>query len=98
MNGNELVARILKDEGVTWMSCYPSNPLSGGRYNYQEEQLFVPNFVMVDFQKMLATVGEIPSTEQHPSEWEGEPYFNEAGVRGADPDSHTTNALMEMGR
>lgn len=77
---------------------YPSNPLSGARYNYQEEQLFVPNFVMVDFQKMLATVGEIPSTEQHPSEWEGEPYFNEAEVRGADPDSHTTNALMEMGR
>ena len=77
---------------------YPSNPLSGARYNYQEEQLFVPNFVMIDFQKMLATVGEIPSTQQPPSEWQGEPYFNEAGVRGADPDSHTTNALMEMGR
>ena len=27
MNSVEYVARILKDEGVTWMSCYPSNPL-----------------------------------------------------------------------
>ena len=77
---------------------YPSNPVRGARYNYQEEQLFVPNFVMIDFQQMLATVGEIPSTEQRPSEWEGEPYFNEAKVKGVDPDSHTTNALMEMGR
>ncbi len=77
---------------------YPSNPLKGARYNYQEEQLFVPNFVMIDFQKMLATVGEVPSTEQRPSEWEGEAYFNEAKVKGATSDSHTTNALMEMGR
>ena len=27
MNSVEYVARILKEEGVTWMSCYPSNPL-----------------------------------------------------------------------
>ena len=27
MNSVEYVARILKDEGVTWMSCFPSNPL-----------------------------------------------------------------------
>ena len=60
--------------------------------------MFVPSFVMIDFQKMLATVGEIPSTEQNPSEWEGEPYFNEAGVKWADPGSHTPNALTDMGR
>ena len=53
---------------------------------------------MVDFKNMYATVGEIPSTEVGPSEWEGEAYFNEARVRGVDPDSHTTNALLEMGR
>ena len=53
---------------------------------------------MVDFQKMLATVGEIPSTEQRPSEWAGEPYFNEAGVKWADPDSHTPSSLTEMSR
>ena len=27
MNSVEYVAQILKDEGVTWMSCFPSNPL-----------------------------------------------------------------------
>lgn len=27
MNSNDLVASILKTEGVSWMSCYPSNPL-----------------------------------------------------------------------
>jgi thiamine pyrophosphate-dependent acetolactate synthase large subunit-like protein len=27
MNGFEYIARILKDEGIEWMSCFPSNPL-----------------------------------------------------------------------
>ena len=27
MNGFEYIARILKDEGVAWMACFPSNPL-----------------------------------------------------------------------
>lgn len=27
MNGNELIARILKQEGVEWMACFPNNPL-----------------------------------------------------------------------
>lgn len=27
MNGTELIARILKSEGVEWMACFPSNPL-----------------------------------------------------------------------
>ena len=27
MDGNELIARILKAEGVEWMACFPNNPL-----------------------------------------------------------------------
>ena len=27
MDGNELIAKILKSEGVEWMPCFPSNPL-----------------------------------------------------------------------
>ena len=27
MNSIEYVASILKQEGVEWMACYPSNPL-----------------------------------------------------------------------
>ena len=27
MNGFELVAAILKREGVEWLACFPSNPL-----------------------------------------------------------------------
>ena len=27
MNGIEYIAQILKQEGVEWLSCFPSNPL-----------------------------------------------------------------------
>ncbi|HJO82509.1 MAG TPA: thiamine pyrophosphate-binding protein, partial [SAR202 cluster bacterium] len=27
MNGNQAIAKILKLEGVEWVSCFPSNPL-----------------------------------------------------------------------
>ncbi len=27
MNGIDYIAQILKQEGVEWMSCFPSNPL-----------------------------------------------------------------------
>ena len=27
MNGIELIARCLKAEGVSWMACFPANPL-----------------------------------------------------------------------
>ena len=27
LNGYDLVARCLKAEGVTWMACFPANPL-----------------------------------------------------------------------
>ena len=27
MNGIALIAKILKSEGIEWISCYPSNPL-----------------------------------------------------------------------
>ena len=27
MNGFDLIARCLKEEGVTWMACFPANPL-----------------------------------------------------------------------
>ena len=27
MNGTEAIARILKKEGIEWISCFPSNPV-----------------------------------------------------------------------
>ena len=27
MIGAEYIAKILKEEGVSWMSCFPSNPM-----------------------------------------------------------------------
>ena len=27
MNGFDLIARCLKAEGVSWMACFPANPL-----------------------------------------------------------------------
>ena len=27
MRGDEYIAEILKQEGVTWLSCFPSNPM-----------------------------------------------------------------------
>jgi hypothetical protein len=71
---------------------YPSKPLSGAKYNYEDEQQFVPNWVLVDLKNVQATIGESPSSAKKPSEWTGEWYFNEQ-ISDNTTDDYSPNAL-----
>jgi hypothetical protein len=71
---------------------YPIKPLNGAKYNYEDEQQFVPNWVLVDLKNVSATIGESPSSTKKPSEWTGEWYFNEE-VSNNVPDDYLPNAL-----
>jgi hypothetical protein len=66
--------------------------LNGAKYNYEDEQQFVPNWVLVDLKNVSATIGESPSSTKKPSEWTGEWYFNEE-VSNNVPDDYLPNAL-----
>ena len=76
---------------------YPARPLRDAKYNYEEEQHFVPNWVLVDMLQNQATIGEAPSSKKKPADREDEWYFNEA-VAEAAPDAYSTNFLLQSGR
>ena len=76
---------------------YPAKPLPGGRYNYEDEHQFVPNWLLVDLQQGQATIGEAPSSAQKPSDWQNEWYFNEE-VSSNTPDVYSANALIQSGQ
>jgi hypothetical protein len=77
-------------------AAYPTNPLEGAQYNYQDERPFVSNWVLVDLQQGLATTGEAPSGQQQPSEWD-EWYFNE-NVASNTPEIYTVGSLLQRGQ
>jgi hypothetical protein len=100
-----VVHEMHNDKGELWKSMvpciyytkkphdrYPVKPLSGAKYNYEDEQQFVPNWVLVDLKNVQATIGESPSSAKKLSEWEGEWYFNEE-VSDNVPDDYSPNAL-----
>jgi hypothetical protein len=76
---------------------YPKNPLSGGKYNYADEQGFVSNWTLVDLQNRQATIGEAPPSNQHSANWRNEWYFNEE-ISDNEPDAYSMNALSRGGR
>lgn len=76
---------------------YPTKPLAGAKYNYEDEQQFVPSWVLVDLQQGQATIGESPASTQKPSDWQNEWYFNEE-VSNNTSDTYSTGALMQSGR
>jgi len=67
---------------------YPVHPIAGGHYNYEDEQPFLPNWVMIDVQQVHASTMDAPSGLAKPSEWSQEWYFNEGGPLN-DPQVHT---------
>ena len=71
---------------------YPSNPLSGAKYNYEDEQQFVPNWVLIDLKNVQATIGESPASAKKPPDWTGEWYFNEQ-ISDNTTDDYSPNAL-----
>jgi len=76
---------------------YPTKPLPGGKYNYEDEHQFVPNWLLIDLQQGKATIGEAPSSAQRPSDWQNEWYFDEE-VSNNTPEVYSTNGLVQSGR
>lgn len=76
---------------------YPAKPLKGGKYDYTDEQQFVPNWVLVDLQQGQATIGEAPASAKKSADWQGEWYFNEE-VANNTAEMYSTNSLMQSGR
>lgn len=76
---------------------YPTNPLDGGKYNYTDEWPFVPNWVLLDLQAVVATAGSTPPGNQPHTEWHNEWYFNE-DVSSNRPDIHSPNYLTRSAR
>ena len=73
-----------------------ANPLEGGKYDYKDERLFIPNWVMVDLQQVQATTLEAPSGDKQPSQWRTEWYFNE-NVSTNTPEVYSTSYLIRSG-
>lgn len=76
---------------------FPAKPLKDAKYNYEEEQHFVPSWVLVDMLQNQATIGEAPSSKKKITDRENEWYFNEP-VAEAAPDAYSTNFLVQSGR
>jgi hypothetical protein len=76
---------------------YPTKPLEGGKYNYEDEWPFTPNGMMVDVQTTHATKWDAPSGYVKPEEWLTEWYFNEA-VEINTPRAYSVNYLIQSAR
>ncbi|MGE0824776.1 MAG: DUF1329 domain-containing protein [Candidatus Binatia bacterium] len=76
---------------------YPTNPLDGATYNYEDEWFFVPNTVLVNIREGSATVTSAPPSNQKPAEWQPDWYFNE-NVSGNTQDIYSPNYLLQGGR
>jgi hypothetical protein len=76
---------------------YPVWPLTGGKYNYEDEWPFIPNGVMVDMQQVHATTFDAPPGMQQVVEGQTEWYFNE-DVRANSPEVYSMNYLLQSAR
>ncbi len=76
---------------------YPTKPLPGGKYHYEDEWPFTPNGMMVDVQTAHATKWDAPSGHVRPTDWVTEWYFNEA-VEINTEKAYTINYLIQSAR
>lgn len=76
---------------------YPVKPLPGAKYNYEDEWLFVPNFVLLDIKRGQATAGDAPPSSRKRTEWKTEWYFNEAVSINA-PEVYSPSYLIQTAR
>ena len=78
-------------------ASYPTNPVDGGKYNYTDEWMFTPNWLLLDLQEVVGTAGENPVGNQPQAEWYNEWYFNE-DVSSNQADIYSTNYLIRSAR
>ena len=57
---------------------YPAKPLTGGKYNYDDEWAFDPHGMTADLQTAHGSPWDAPSGYTKSSDWTNEWYFNEA--------------------
>lgn len=76
---------------------YPTKPISGGKYNYEDEWPFTPNGMMTDVQVTHATKWDAPSGYAKPQDWVNEPYFNEATPLNT-TSAYSINYLVQSAR
>jgi hypothetical protein len=57
---------------------YPTKPISGAKYNYEDEWPFDPYGMMMDVQTAHGSPWDAPSGYTKPTDWVNEWYFNEA--------------------
>ena len=71
--------------------------LEGAHYQYEEEQPFFPNWVLVDMQLTRATTGDAPAVASSPTDWQAEWYFNE-NIASNTPKVYSINYLIRSAR
>jgi len=76
---------------------YPTKPLTGGKYNYQDEWAFTPYGMMADLQTVHSTKWDAPSGYVKPSEWTNEWYFNEPTSINTEQ-AYSINFLIQSAR
>ncbi|MGH8008695.1 MAG: DUF1329 domain-containing protein, partial [Candidatus Binatia bacterium] len=76
---------------------YPTKPLPGGKYNYEDEWPFTPHGMGADLQTIHSTKWDAPSGYTKPTEWTNEWYFNEDVAINKEP-AYTVNFLTQSGR
>ncbi len=76
---------------------YPTKPIPGGKYNYEDEWPFTANALVTDVQTSHATKADAPSGYTKPQDWVNEWYFNEStplNTAGA----YSVNFIIENAR
>lgn len=76
---------------------YPTRPLEGGKYNYEDVWAFTPNGMMADLQTSHATKWDAPSGYVKPDQWVTEWYFNEATPINTER-AYSINYLIQSAR
>ena len=76
---------------------YPTKPLDGGKYNYEDAWAFTPHGMMADLQTVHATKWDAPSGYVQPSDWVNEWYFNEATPINTEQ-AYSVNFLIQSAR
>lgn len=76
---------------------YPTKPLPGAKYNYEDEWPYTPHGMQADLQTAHSTKWDAPSGYAKPTDWTNEWYFNEAVPINTES-AYTVNFLIQSGR
>lgn len=76
---------------------YPTKPLHGGKYSYEDNWAFTPYGMMADLQTVHASKWDAPSGYVRPTDWVNEWYFNEATPINTEQ-AYSVNFLIQSAR